>query len=152
VASELRDVLAALKTALETANGSGVYTHDLSDGDRVVYGAEVDPARVPRVNIFDVGWDSSHGARLGYFERVSNVSIIGYVGAADDSNGSRFLAACDLLNDICRSLESDRTLGGEVRDIIVASARAFDGAEWDLERLGAVEVVVTVNWSMRTGT
>ena len=152
MAAELRDVLAAIKTAIETVNGSGVYTHNLSDGDRVVYGAEVDPARVPRVNIFDVAWSATHGARLGYYERVSNVSIIGYVGAADDSNGARLLAAADLLNDICRALESDRTLGGEVRDLIINSARAFDGAEWDLERLGAVELVLQVNWSMKTGT
>lgn len=152
MASELRDVLAAIKTALETVNGSGVYTHNLSDGDRVVYGAEVDPTRVPRVNIFDVAWSATHGARLGFYERVSNVSIIGYVGAADDSNGARLLAAADLLNDVCRALESDRSLGGEARDVIINSARAFDGAEWDLDRLGAVELVVSVNWSMRTGT
>lgn len=152
MASELQDILAAIKSALETPNGSGVYTHDLSDGDRVVYGAEVDPARVPRVNIFDIAWSSEHGARLGYFERTAEVACIGYVGATSDSNGSRFLAAADLLNDMCRALESDRTLGGEVRDVIIVSARAFDGAEWDLDRIGAVEIIVSVNWSMRTGS
>ena len=52
MASELRDILVAVKTAIEAVNGSGVYTHNLSDGDRVVYGAEVDPERVPRVTLF----------------------------------------------------------------------------------------------------
>lgn len=151
MAATLITVLNQLVTQLQLINGTGSYTHDVSVADGVIWGAEIDPARVPRINLTDLEWRSTHET-LSTYRRTVSVTLVGYVAAAADTSESRLQAAINLLNDIVLSIETDTGLSGNVTDTIIANTRAFDGQEWGLDMFGVVTATVELHFTMTTGT
>lgn len=150
MASSLKSIMAQVVTQLQTANGSGVYTHDLSATGTVVRGAVLDPPQsLASVGVYLQNLNSEPGARLGYWSRTALVGIHGWV-AHDGTEGDAEDVAADLLDDISRALEADRTLSAQVRDIIV-SGTAFAGNTYGLGGWAVAAVDLQVTWSQQTG-
>lgn len=130
MASLLRTVFGQLKTKLALPNGSGSYTYDLSGTDQVKLGfSDSIPARLPIVYVLNAVGPSEHGPDLGAYIRRWTIPIMGLVAGTDSNNETRLLAAADLLNDLLIALETDRTLGGNVRDIIPTSMEVQDSSQ-----------------------
>ena len=150
MASNLKGVIAQVKTQIASANGSGVYTYDLSADGSVVRGAVLDPpVSSPCVGIFHETTTTEPGARLGYFERTTSIGVHGWV-SHDGTEGDAEDAAADLFNDILRGVESDRTLAGKARDV-KADGTFFGGGMIGFDGWGIVALDLTVNWSQETG-
>jgi hypothetical protein len=150
MASELKIVMGQIVTQIKNANGSGVYVHDLSATGTVVRGAVLEsPQSSVAVGVYLQHLNTEPGARLGYWERTALVGIHGWV-AHDGTEGDAEDVAADLLNDITRALEADRTLGGNVRDIN-ASGTAFAGNTYGIGGWAIAAIDLRVNWSQRTG-
>lgn len=151
MASNARTVLANIKTALSGINGSGGgYHHDLSGAGRVQLLRGLSPAMVPGAMVYPTSFTSEHGPQLGRYARRMSVMVVGVVAGTTESPSDRALAAFDLLDDICRALESDRTLGGTVLDVIVSNC-VISGDEADAPGLGAAYATVDVYYHMNSG-
>lgn len=161
--SSAKAIVAQLVTQIQGANGSGVYTHDLSS--RTYRG-------VPKTMIVDsnaeawvciVREDSVTGASFRHHTRRLAIRVFGVSGTFGDSYSTREDAVLDLANDIMRAVESDRSLGGRVNDITGPSmelveggnlANRYDLAIDDVEALEGVPVVVVelvAEYYMTTG-
>lgn len=130
MSSTVRAVMGAVKTALATVNGSGSYTYDLSATDRVKIGRpSLTESLVPCVWVSIGQLESDHGPQLGRYTRRLAIDLEGRV-ALDGGNTAeeRELEAMDLLDDVCIALETDRTLGGRVLDLIVEGTTVGAGA------------------------
>lgn len=150
MASNLKAIMAQLVTQLQVANGSGVYSYDLSASGTVVRGSVLSPPNAPvLVSVFLVPMESEPGARLGYHERVQRVMVIGWV-ASDGTEGDAEDAAADLLDTMTRAIATDRTLNNLARDVVMTGA-PFSGGTYGWDGYGVVRAEVRINWSQRTG-
>ncbi len=146
MSSQTRGVLGAVKTALQTINGAGSYTYDLSATDKVKLGTpNMDGSLYPCAWIGAPELRSEHGPQLGRYRRTLTIPIWGMAAATSSSTEERGLVASDLLDDIAVALETDRTLGSRVLDIIVQGA-TFDGDEVGIPGVGLAVAVVEVYW------
>ena len=127
-----RTILAAIQSQIQNVNGSGSYTFDLS-GTRTVIGEAFQPARVPGCYVYflNVTTAQTPGVTvLTRYDRTMTVQAEGWCAAENSTPGNAALEAVDLMDDIMRALEADRSLDGNVRDIEI-SASALDGQELD---------------------
>jgi len=148
-----RTILNQIKTQIATVNGSGSYTADLSGSDQCVIGESFAPHRLPGCYIYPDGITTAQtGGRtvLTRYDRTMSVQIEAWTAATSSAPGTALLDALDLQDDIMRALESDRTLGGNVRDVEI-SASAFDGFELDRPGLGLAVLVLTIQYTETAG-
>ena len=127
-----RTILAAIQSQIQNVNGSGSYTFDLS-GTRTVIGEAFQPHRVPGCYVYflNVTTAQTPGITvLTRYDRTMTVQAEGWCAAENSTPGNAALEAVDLMDDIMRALEADRSLDGNVRDI-ESSASALDGQELD---------------------
>lgn len=148
MASVTRGVIGAMKTALQGINGSGGYTCDLSGSDRVKIGRPLKAEGVaPPCAWLAVGQlVSDHGEQLGRYTRTLTVDLEARCPASDSSPEERELIALDLLDDICTALETDRTLGGRVLDIIIQATTATGAGSTGQTGVPRVLAEVVVYW------
>jgi len=151
MASNTRAILSAVATRLAAINGTGVYVNDLSASGRVRIGSPgIADGTTPPCAWVGVGTlNSEHGPQLGRYKRVLVLDIEARVGA-DGTPDARALAAADLLDDLCATLESDRTLGGTVLDVIVTGA-SFAGDEYGIPGCAIAMASATVYWHAISG-
>ena len=76
---------------------------------------------------------------------------IDFQKAAENSTpGNAALEAVDLMDDIMRALEADRSLDGNVRDIEI-SASSLDGQELDRPGLGLCILQISARYTETAG-
>ena len=148
-----RTILTQIKTQIGNVNGAGSYTADLSGDDRVVIGESFSPGRIPCAYIYPDGITTAQtGGRtvLTRYDRTMSVQIEAWTAATSSAPGTALLDALDLQDDIMRALESDRSLGGNVRDLEI-SASAFDGFELDRPGLGLAVLMCSISYTETAG-
>lgn len=145
--SNIRAVLEGLKTRLETINATSPYTYDLSGADRVFIGELIRPPQAPAVAVYPMDLISSHGEQLGRYRRQMTVQIQGWVRAETAKPMDRVLNAIDLLDDVVVCIETDRRLGGLIRDLIFGELRVLNGDEHGINGYGVFVTNLQVNWN-----
>ena len=148
-----RTILNQIKTQIATVNGSGSFTADLSGSDQVVIGESFSPGRIPCAYIYPNGITTTQAAGrtvLTRYDRNMSVQIEAWTAATSSAPGTALLDALDLQDDIMRALESDRSLGGNVRDLEI-SASAFDGHELDRPGLGLAVLICSIDYTETGG-
>ena len=148
-----RTILNQIKTQIGNVNGSGSFSADLSGADQVVIGESFSPHRVPGAYIYPNGITTTQAAGrtvLTRFDRTMTVQIEAWTAATSSAPGTALLDALDLQDDIMRALESDRSLGGNVRDIEI-EATSFDGHELDRPSLGLCVLVCSISYTEVSG-
>tara|TARA_R110002073_G_scaffold24725_1_gene83084 strand:- start:195 stop:656 length:462 start_codon:yes stop_codon:yes gene_type:complete len=148
-----RAILTRIKTQIGNVNGSGVYTADLSGSDRVVIGESFSPGRIPCAYIYPNGVNTAQTPGrtvLSRYDRTMSVQIEAWTAATSSAPGTALLDALDLQDDIMRALESDRSLGGNVRDLEI-SASSFDGHELDRPGLGFTVLLCSISYTETAG-
>jgi hypothetical protein len=106
-----RTATAALVTAIQSIDGTGSYTYDLSGADRVVVASQVEWTQLPQVLVWVESVREEAGYELTRTKVVMTVHLIGIVGAANDTGADRLYAAFDLLQDMKLALRADRRFG-----------------------------------------
>jgi hypothetical protein len=142
--STTKDVVAAVRTALAAVNGAGAYTYNLSAAHSRVYGRPTRGSEpTPPCAWIALGaMSSSHGPQVGRYRRNVEIDILAFAPTLEDSTEQRQNAGADLLDDICQAIESDRTLGGLLLDLIIESA-TFDGAQAGMTGTAGVRAVIS---------
>jgi hypothetical protein len=142
--STTKDVLTAVRTALASVTGTGAYTFNLSAEHSRVFGRPTRGSEpTPPCAWIALGaMSSSHGPQVGRYRRNVEIDILAFAPTASDSTGDRQNAGADLLDDICQAIESDRTLGGLLLDLIIESA-TFDGAQAGMNGTAGVRAVIS---------
>lgn len=141
-------VIDAVMAALAGINGAGSYANNLSGAGAVVEGDPPDQSVVlSTVCAFVDTGDllAEHAPELGRYRRNLAVQVYGFVPAAADTPTSRKRAALSLLDDICRAMEADRSLGGLVIDLTV-QGRAFTGSGWGASSIGVAFAEIQAYW------
>ena len=152
--SKERDILAGVKSQLEGIDATGTYTFDLSDGDRVLVGATMIPDRVPSAYIYATATRSviTPGRTvLRNYDRTLVVQIEAWVNATSDAVGEDHLRALDMQDDVFKAIEGDRTIGGEVDDVIL-SGQTYDGEALQRPGLGVAVIVLQCTYRDVGGT
>lgn len=113
MASEARQIVAAVKAALELADGQGVWSYDLSSA---VYRGKPQilafsgPCEV-WIDVPELDTRRDGGRTpLGHWDRILGVRIVGLVPGMDDAE-TRQDALLDLADTIFRALEVDQQIG-----------------------------------------
>ena len=130
MASNLRSILGAVKSAISAVNGAGGYTYDLSATGVVQIGepTPADGPQPPRVWIWVDAVIGEHGPELGGYKRSATINVRAEAASTGSSREDHLLAACDLLDDVSVGLQIDRTLVGRVLDVLISGA-PLSGAE-----------------------
>ena len=153
-----RNIVDQIVSNLQTINGSGGYTYDLSGSDQVVIGDQFNPIRLPCAYVFVRGVETRQEAGitvLTQYDRTMTVNIIGFVNAQNDNPGEMMVRALDFQSDVMKCLESDRSLGNGgtvLADDIEISGRTFRGADLDLPSTGIAALIVTDKYRQDAGT
>tara|TARA_Y100000310_G_scaffold227705_2_gene229993 strand:- start:3486 stop:3947 length:462 start_codon:yes stop_codon:yes gene_type:complete len=123
MAASLVTIWSNLVTAVKGINGSGVYTHDLSGSGAVQRVRVGQPMTGPpfATVVFDTG-PSSHDVQLGSYRRDLQFTVVGWGLTTADTDDARTEAAANMLDDLLRAIESDRTQGGLVYDTLCHTA------------------------------
>ena len=87
---------------------------------------------------------------LTRYDRTMTCQIEGWVAAENSTPGNAALEAVDLMDDIMRALEADRSLDSNVRDIEI-SASSLDGQELDRPGLGLCILQLIVRYTETAG-
>lgn len=147
MASKTRSVLAAVRTALATINGASGYVHNLSATGRVRGGRPTasDGTSPPCAWVALGRLTSSHGPQLGRYQRNLVIDLEARAPSTADTTEEREAIAADLLDDLATAIETDRTLGGLVLDVIVEGA-TLDGEECGIPGIAVALVQVSVYW------
>lgn len=137
-------ILEAVRTAIAAVTTGGGYNNTLSGTDQVVVGeAPFAPDLLPFAAVAFGGNRTEHGPRLGQYKPTTMVVIGAMTAYTADTPSSRTRAALQLAYDIRSALESDRTLGGLVLDLIVTSETDLAGDEPEMDAQYA-RIVLTV--------
>lgn len=119
MASTARTVLEWVKTRLATVvNGAGGYHFDLTPTGRVILARAFVPQRVVGVSIAAGEVVTVHDDVLGKYRRTLTFTVLGAAPSTSTSPNDGALQALNLADDITTGLEGDRTLGGNVYDVI----------------------------------
>lgn len=146
MASQVRAVVGAVKSALQAMNGTGAYTYDLSGTSRVRIGVpDLTSSFYPRAYVALDNLVSTHGPQLGRYKRTALINVWAFCASTSSDTEERGLVATDLLDEICTALETDRTLGMRVLDIIIQGA-TFDGDEEGIPGAAVAVAQVEVYW------
>ena len=148
-----RTIMERVKTQLQNINGSGSYTYDVSGSDQVVIGQTFSSGRVPGCYLFTNGTTTKQEAGrtvLTRYDREMKVQIESWVPSTSATAGTALLDALDMQDDIFRAIESDRSLGGNVRDVELEGS-TYEGAELDRPALGMVVVILTIRYTETAG-
>ena len=148
-----RTILTAIQTQIQNVNGAGSYTFTLSGDDQVVIGEAFQPHRIPGAYVYFLNVTTAQTpgtTRLNAFDRIMNCQIEAWCAAENSTPGNAALEAVDLMDDIMRALEADRSLDGNVRDIEI-SASSLDGQELDRPGLGLAILSLVVRFSETAG-
>ena len=141
--SKERDILGAIRTQLQAVDATGTYTFDLSGEDRVLIGATMLPDRIPAAYIYATATQTAitpGRTVLRNYDRTLIVQIEAWVNATTSSPGEDHLRALDMQDDIFKAVESDRTLGGNVDDVML-SGQTYDGEALQRPGLGLAVIV-----------
>lgn len=152
--SKERLILGAIKSQLEGIDATGTYTFDLSGDDQVMVGATMMPDRIPAIYIYASATQSviSPGRTvLRNYDRTLFVQIEAWVNATTSAVGEAHLRALDIQDDVFKAVESDRTLGGEVDDVIL-SGQTYDGEALQRPGLGLAVVICQCSYREVGGT
>lgn len=153
MAARLITILNELKTDLSAIDGTGAYTHDVSGSGQIVRGGDFDEMPTPSLSIHLGRTETGHHAELGRVDvNVRQVSIQGKVGVADSSVETREDAALNLVNDIIMAGTADRTLNGNVIDIIPVGFILFGTDPKQQVLQVGCEVVFSVKYQADRGT
>ena len=154
-------ITAAIKTALEGIDGTGSYTHDLSDDGVVRIASEDTEGGYPSVTIEPAGMKSGRAAvPSGSVGRVAlnqwGRAYTRLIWARVDHGGTTQLAlaaAEDLLDDICRAIEADPRLGLKSEGVIdsIVDGTAYAGGDEGVSEGASVFAEVTVYAALTTG-
>ena len=152
MSSARRAILEAVVTAVKTATVAGGYNYDLDDDSgtpRVSVGNLFPPLLYPSVQVLPEGRPSETGPELTGWTRRQSYTLIGWVQGDGTPSGAMY-AAADLADDIERTLEADRSLGGLVDDVILSDSY-FAGEEIDagLSDVGGVVTSLTATYRER---
>ena len=148
-----RTILAAIQTQIQNVNGAGSYTFNLSGTDQVVLGEAFQPHRIPGCYVYFLNVTTAQTpgtTRLNAYDRVMTVQAEAWCAAENSTPGNAALEAVDLMDDIMRALEADRSLDGNVRDIEI-SASSLDGQELDRPGLGLAILSLVVRYTEAAG-
>ena len=151
--SRERQILERVKTQIQNVNGSGSYSYDLSSSDRVVFGDRFAPELLPcaYINLIDITTAQDAGRTvLTRYDRTMQIQIEAWTAVTSSTAGQSILEGCDLMDDIMRALEADRSLDGNVRDIEL-SASSLDGQELDRPGLGLCILQLVVRYTETAG-
>ena len=124
----------------------------LTGNGQVVVG-EPTPTQLPNLSAVLYlslgGLESSVEGPLGHYRREATFEIEAYVRPSAQTAQARTAAAVDLLDDVMAALEADRSLGGQVIDIIISGVAApgqGSRASW-----GIVAAQVVAYWHAASG-
>ena len=148
-----RTIIERVKTQLQNIDGGASYTFDVSGDDAVVIGQTFASHRVPGCYIFPNGTTTTQEAGrtvLTRYDREMAVQIEAWVPSTSAAAGTAILDALDMQDDIFRAIESDRTLGGNVRDVEL-EATTYDGQDLDRPGLGFVACILTIRYTETAG-
>ena len=152
--SKERNILGAMKSQIANIDGTGTFTFDLSGTDQVVIGATMTPDRIPAAYLYASATQStiSPGRTvLRNYDRTLLVQIEAWVTATTDAPGESHLRALDIQDDLFKAIESDRTLGGQVDDVIL-SGQTYDGEALQRPGLGLAVVICQCSYREVGGT
>lgn len=152
MASDIRGIVGAVKTALAGINATGSYVHNLSATGRVRIGRPTlgDGTAPPSAWVAIGRLDSGQAPQLGRFRRDLVLDIEARAPATTLDTEERELIGSDLLDDICTAIEADRTLGSRVLDVIVTGA-SFDGDEAGIPGCAVVLAQVSCYYHKNSG-
>ena len=143
-----RTIMNQIKTTLATITTGGGYNYELSGDDQVQIGGKFLPDRIPAAYIFAGETSSALNAgrtALNSYSRTQPVTIEMWIGSNSTDPAEQHLAPLDAQNDVMKILESDRTLNGNVDDLIINANRADEVPELP----GVALVVFTVTLTYR---
>ena len=151
--SKERQILERVKTQIQNVNGSGSYSYELSSSDRVVFGDRFAPEALPcaYVNLIDINTAQDPGRTvLTRYDRTMQIQIEAWTAVTSSTAGQSILEGCDLMDDIMRALEDDRTLNNLARDVEIR-ASAFDGQAHERPGLALASIVCSIFYTERAG-
>jgi len=153
-ASVTRQAAAALASALATITVAGGYHYNLNGTDQVKYGMAAAPVQPGTAAVYIAVEQivTTPGPELTKWSRAISFRVEGYV-PSDESPGQQQLDAMDLLDDITRAIEANRSLGlraAGVRDILV-DGTAFAGSLLQFGAYGIASARVDVKINVATG-
>ena len=127
--STAKTCLSRIKTDLAGINGSGGgYNYDFSGtGSAVIAKMPIIYDRVPMAFCWWVGESNEHAPQLGRYKTMIRFGVGAAVAYAADTPESHTLAALNASSDLRKALEADRTLNGNVLDLIVLSMEDLVG-------------------------
>lgn len=140
----LKGVLAALRTAIQAADGTGSYTYDLSGTDTVILGEVIDAWKFPQVILF-VDRVDIQPLELTTEQHTLTAHAVGYAAVTSDTASARLDSAADLAQDIHLALRADRSLGGTVIDVQRRSSVSVGESDTG-DLFGVCDVQIVVQW------
>lgn len=147
-----RQILTKIVDTLSAVAVSGGYNNTLTDPGQVQIGEGIRPGS--QALVVDIGEPrirSEHGPQLGRYNRALEIPFVARAPSVDNSPTGRIYAALDLSDDIHTALETDRSLGGLVVDLIISSD-TFNGAEVGWSNAGGVSGIISVYFRVQRGT
>jgi len=153
MASLERQILERVQNRIQTVNGAGSYTYDLSTADQVVFGDRFSPDRLPGVyiNMIDTTTKQEAGRTvLSRYDREMKVQIEMWAGVTSSTPGLAMLEGADLFADVRRSIESDRSLNNLVRDVESVAA-SMDGSAAERPGLAFAVMMLTIKYTETAG-
>jgi hypothetical protein len=153
-ASVLRRVAGAIHAALSAITVAGGYHYSLNGTDQVVYGIAAAPALPGQATAFIALEQvaTTTGPELTRWSRAASYRVEALV-PSDETPGKQQLDAMDLLDDIVRAIEADRSLGlraAGVRDILL-DGTAFAGSLIQFGAYGIASIRIDVKLNVATG-
>jgi len=133
MASDDRQILAAILARLVAINGAGGYTSDFSGTDKA---AISEPPVMPPILDYACCWwirqANTDGDSLGEFTTRSEFGFAVYVQITTDTVAAHVNAALDAAEDVRISMETTRTLGGLVWDLRIDAIEDLTSQALDL--------------------
>ncbi len=144
-------LLDQLRAALQTINGSGDFTHDLSGSspERVGWERIGIPPVIPYAVLVPELIATKRSRVLGKYRHDGTFRIVGWGKATADTAEARIKAALNMAKDIAAAVTSDSSLDGNCYDV-TAQARSFVSVEPETGSEFPIAVVDVEVW-YRTG-
>jgi len=154
MSSALARIIQNVEVILALPDATGSYNHDLSGGQQVHIAPVWPPPTLPCVMVVDMSISSQVGNTLPDHTRTLLLECVGYVGASATTAMARFIAAANLLEDVCRAVSLHRAqndgnvmaydMGGIVYDTRVTNMKAWPMADGVSPSFGVCEFTLEI--------